>query len=83
MKPFSLQGTYLLEHKKYRIRKKHLNAKFKEQYPMYKKVKFVYMYETEKDYGCNIYTARPKQEVAIPESMGVAIDLRKVLIHEP
>ena len=81
MKPFSLQGTYLLDHKKYRIRKKHLNAKFKAQYPTCsKKVTFVYLYETEKDYGFNVYTAKPKQKVAIHESIEVATDLRKVFI---
>lgn len=81
MRPFSLQGTYLLEHSKRRIRVKHLNAKFKEQYPMCKKVKFVYMYETEKDYGCNVYTAKPKQKVAIPVFMEIAIELRKLLLE--
>lgn len=45
-----------------------------------KKVTLVYLYETEKDYGCNVYTAKPKQKVALPESMEVATDLRKVLL---
>lgn len=80
MKQFSPQGTYLLEHPKRRIRKKHLNAKLKEQYPMCKKGGFVYLYETEKDYGCNVYTAKPKQKNALPESIEVAAELRVLFI---
>lgn len=77
MKPFSPQGTYLLEHPKRRIRKKHLNAKL---FPMCKKGGFVYIYETEKDYGCNVYTAKPKQKGAMPESLEVAAELRELFI---
>lgn len=80
MKPFSSQGTYLLDHPKYRTRKKHLNAKLKEQFKKCRKGAFVYIYETEKDYGCNVYTAKPKQKVAMPESMSDAIELRKILL---
>lgn len=80
MKPFSPQGTYLLEHPKYRVRAKHLNARLKERCSKYKRGGFVYLYDTEKYYCCNVYTAKPKQRHAIPESMKIAKELRNCLL---
>jgi len=61
MKAFSPQGTYLLEHKKYRVCVKHLRECRRTEYPeKFKGVK-VYYYGVTSD-GCCIFTAKPKRE---------------------
>ncbi len=76
MKPFSPQGTYLLNHPKYRVAKKHKAIKIRADYPMSCKGCKCYIYMLYEDCGFIVYTARPKQKGAIAESFEVAKELR-------
>jgi len=76
MKPFSPQGTYLLNHPKRRIAKKHKAIKVCTDYPMSCKGCKCYVYMLSEDCGFIVYTARPKQKGAVAESFEVAKELR-------
>ena len=84
MKAFSPQGTYLLEHRKYRIRQKHRNCKICTMHPESYKGQTCYFYkipkavDTLEDCEVIVYTAKPKQNGSFEMSVVSAAELRKL-----
>lgn len=77
MKAFSPQGTYLLEHKKYRVHIKHLKECCRVEHPeKFKGVK-VYYYGLTSD-GCFMFTAKSRREGGSAFTMYTATEIRNM-----
>lgn len=77
MKAFSPQGSYLLEHRKYRVHIKHLKESRRVEHPeKFKGVK-VYYYRLTSD-GRFIFTAKPKREGGSAFTMYTVIEIRNM-----
>lgn len=76
IKPYSPNGTYLPEHRKKRIWKKHWNAERRAKFPKAYKGNKVYFYGYTN--GCPTFTARPKREGLFAISLYSALDIRSI-----
>lgn len=77
MKAFSPQGTYLLEHRKYRVHIKHMKECRRVEFPEDFKGVRVYFYGYTSD-GCATFSQKPKREHASAITMYTAIAIRNL-----
>lgn len=77
MKAFSPQGTYLLEHKKYRVHIKHFKECRRVEHPEKFKGTRVYYYGLTSD-GSFIFTAKPRREGGSAFTKYTAIEIHNM-----
>ena len=77
MKTHSPQGTYLIEHCKTKIWKKHLHIKQKIEHPEKSKGRKVYIYGYDK-YGDIVFSSKSKREGLYAVTLNTALELRRI-----